>query len=163
MTAGAALSDIAEALSRFTAPSWRMEMLDLGSDRTLIRDCYNANPQSMQAALEVLVERQNGPSLAVIANMQELGSNSEALHEDLGKQAANLGISRIVFVGGFGTFFERGFVSAGGNARNIIVSPNKKAAWEAIKPELKKFTTILVKGSRRMEMETLAEQILEEN
>ncbi len=163
MTAGAALSDIAEALSGFTAPRWRMEMLDLGSDRTLIRDCYNANPQSMKAALEVLVERQNGPSLAVIANMQELGSNSEALHEDLGKQAANLGISRIVFVGGFGTFFERGFVSAGGNARNIIVSPNKKAAWEAIKPELKKFTTILVKGSRRMEMETLADQILEEN
>ncbi len=163
VAAGAELSDVAEALASFTAPKWRMEILDLGSERTLIRDCYNANPQSMKAALEVLLERNNGPTLAVIANMAELGNKTEALHEDLGIQASKMPISRFVFVGGFGRFFRKGFVSAGGDEANIVVVPDKKAAWDVIRSELKNFSAILVKGSRRMEMETLADQILEAN
>ena len=161
--AGATLNDVVRALSALTALNWRMEMLKLGKDRTLIRDCYNANPQSMKAALEVLAGQQNGPALAVIANMAELGSDAEALHEDLGKQAAKMRISRFVFVGAFGSFFKRGFVSAGGDAQKTTVVPDKKAAWDAIRPELKAFGTILIKGSRMMKMETLADQILEEN
>jgi len=161
--AGATLNDVARALSEFTALNWRMEMLNLGKDRTLIRDCYNANPQSMKAALEVLSGHRNGPTLAVIANMAELGSDAEALHEDLGKQAADMKISRVVFVGDFGRFFRTGFVSAGGDARKVTVVPDKKIAWDEIRSELKLFGTILVKGSRMMEMETLADRILEEN
>jgi len=163
VSAGAALPDVAEALSTFTAPKWRMEILNLGSERTLIRDCYNANPLSMKAALDVLLERNNGPTLAVIANMAELGSKAEALHEDLGKQAGEMRMSKFVFIGDFGRFFKKGFVSAGGDVRNMIVVPDKKAAWDVIRPELKNFSAILVKGSRRMEMETLVDQILEEN
>ncbi len=161
--AGATLSDVAEALSAFTAPGWRMEMINLDANRTLIRDCYNANPQSMKAALEVLSGQRNGPTLAVIANMAELGSDAEGLHEDLGRQAAKMRINKVIFVGDFGRFFGRGFISAGGDAQKMIVVPDKGAAWDAIRPELKAFGTILVKGSRTMEMETLADQILEEN
>ena len=163
VSAGAALTDVAEGLITFTAPKWRMEILNLGSERILIRDCYNANPLSMKAALEVLLERNNGHTLAVIANMAELGSKAEALHEDLGKQAGEMRISKFVFIGDFGRFFKKGFVSAGGDVRNMIVVPDKKAAWDVIRPELKNFSAILVKGSRRMEMETLVDQILEEN
>ena len=161
--AGATLSDVAWALSAFTPLNWRMEMLNLGKDRTLIRDCYNANPQSMKAALEVLAGQQNGPTLAVIGNMAELGAEAEALHEDLGRQVAKMGISRFVFVGAFGGFFERGFASAGGEAQKMTVVPDKEAAWNAIRPELKAFSTILIKGSRMMKMETLADRILEED
>jgi UDP-N-acetylmuramoyl-tripeptide--D-alanyl-D-alanine ligase len=162
-SAGATLDDVALALSAFTPLNWRMEMLDLGEDRTLIRDCYNANPQSMKAALEVLAEKQSGPTLALIGNMAELGAHAEALHEDLGRQVAKMAISRFVFVGAFGSSFERGFVSAGGEEQKMIVVPDKEAAWQAIRPELKTFRAILVKGSRMMKMETLADRILEEN
>jgi UDP-N-acetylmuramoyl-tripeptide--D-alanyl-D-alanine ligase len=161
--AGATLDDVAEALGAFTALSWRMEMVSLGEDRTLIRDCYNANPQSMQAALEVLAGQENGPTLAVIGNMAELGADAERLHEDLGKQVAKMRIDKFVFVGAFGTFFERGFVSAGGEEQNMTVVPDKEAAWDAIRPELSAFRAILIKGSRMMKMETLADRILEEN
>ena len=161
--AGATLNDVARALSAFTPLHWRMETLNLGKDRTLIRDCYNANPQSMKAALEVLAGQENGPTLAVIGNMAELGNDAEALHEDLGREVAKMRISRFVFVGAFGRFFERGFVSAGGEEQKMTVVPDKEAAWDAIRTELKKFSAILIKGSRMMKMETLADRILEEN
>jgi UDP-N-acetylmuramoyl-tripeptide--D-alanyl-D-alanine ligase len=161
--AGATLNDVARALSAFTALNWRMETLNLGKDRTLIRDCYNANPQSMKAALEVLEGQENGPTLAIIGNMAELGNDAEALHEDLGKQAATMRISRFVFVGALGRFFERGFLSVSGEAQKVAVVPDKEAAWNAIQPELKTFRAILIKGSRTMKMETLANRILEEN
>jgi len=163
IAAGATLTDVAQALGGFVPPSWRMEILNLGAKRTLIRDCYNANPQSMKAALEVLAGQKNGPTLALIASMLELGSSAEELHEDLGKQAAGMGISRFVFVGDFGRSFVRGYESAGGDIRSLTVVPDKETAWDVIRPELRTFGTILVKGSRVMEMETLADQIMEEN
>ncbi len=54
---GISLTDVAEVLGAFMPPEWRMEILPLSGNRALIRDCYNANPQSVRAALEVLAAR----------------------------------------------------------------------------------------------------------
>jgi UDP-N-acetylmuramoyl-tripeptide--D-alanyl-D-alanine ligase len=162
--AGVGLSDVSRSLSRFSSPAWRMEILSLRGNRTLIRDCYNANPQSMRAALEVLARRGTGSrTLAILADMAELGDQSARLHQEVGKEAARLGIDRLIFVGAQGRFFADGYISAGGDANAVTVAADKESAWNVIGPDLNNFGSILVKGSRLMKMETVADRILEEN
>jgi UDP-N-acetylmuramoyl-tripeptide--D-alanyl-D-alanine ligase len=160
---GTKLPDVAEALAGFTPPTWRMEVVQLSGDRTLLRDCYNANPLSVGVALEVLASKRQRPKLALLADMMELGDRSAQLHEEIGREAARLGIDRLVHVGAFGDAVARGFVAAGGDADAVTVAPNKEIAWEAIAPTVKSFGTVLVKGSRVMRMEFLANLISEEN
>ncbi|HMK35551.1 MAG TPA: UDP-N-acetylmuramoyl-tripeptide--D-alanyl-D-alanine ligase [Desulfomonilaceae bacterium] len=161
---GIPLKEIAETLSGFVPPAWRMEMLPLPKDRVLIRDCYNANPQSVRAALEVLASRVRGSrTLAILADMMELGDSSANLHRQIGKDAAELNVNHVIFVGQFGTFFAEGYLSAGGDAGSVTLVPDKEAAWDAIASHVESYGTILVKGSRLMKMETLANLILGEN
>jgi UDP-N-acetylmuramoyl-tripeptide--D-alanyl-D-alanine ligase len=160
---GVTLTDVAEVLGEFVSPEWRMEILPLSGNRALIRDCYNANPQSVRAALEVLAAREaSSRTLAILADMMELGDKSEELHERVGMDAAELGINKVVFVGRFGRSFADGYVSAGGDAGSVTVVPDKEDAWDQIDSVLNGFGTILVKGSRLMKMETIANRILEE-
>lgn len=164
LAAGAEMDDVAEGLNEFLPPALRMEILPLHEHRTLIRDCYNANPQSMQAALEVLASTGGGETtLAVLADMMELGDRADELHAEVGRQAARLGISRLVFVGNYGSSFCNGFISAGGDAGAVTLCPDKEAAWSLIKPSLEGFGAILVKGSRATKMELISDRILEEN
>jgi len=164
MAVGTSLYDVAEALSELAPPIWRMEVLPLPGHRTLIRDCYNANPQSVKAALEVLARKsQSAPTLAILGDMAELGKQAEELHQAVGHEAARLGISRLIFIGNHGRSFSRGFVSGGGDQRSLTLAPDKESAWELIANDITGFTTILVKGSRVMKMELIADRILEEN
>lgn len=160
---GVNIRDAVEALGSFTPPAWRMEILHLNGDRTLIRDCYNANPQSVKAGLEVLADSNNGPKLAVLADMAELGDQSPTLHREMGAEAARLGIDRLVFVGASGRFFAEGFAAGGGNGKSVTLASDKDEAWRVIGPEVRRFGAILVKGSRVMRMELLADRIVEEN
>ncbi|MBI5569241.1 MAG: UDP-N-acetylmuramoyl-tripeptide--D-alanyl-D-alanine ligase [Desulfomonile tiedjei] len=163
MAVGATIEEVGEALDRFTAPRWRMEVLGLSGNRKLIRDCYNANPLSVKAALEVLAKAGTGARLAVLADMAELGARSEALHREIGKEAARLGIERLIYVGSFGRAVHEGFVAGGGNERAVTLAEDKDTAWHAIAPVVRDFDAILVKGSRMMRMEILADRIVEEN
>jgi len=92
-----------------------------------------------------------------------LGEHAEELHEETGRRAAELGINRVVFVGKFGKAFCKGFVSAGGDVRSVVPAPDKDSAWDLIRSDLNGFDIILVKGSRAMRMEVMADRILEEN
>ena len=164
MAAGVSLDDAVQGLNDFVPPTWRMERLPLGDNRVLIRDCYNANPQSMKAALEVLAH--SGGShmkLALLADMKELGDRAAELHEELGQEAAIRGIDRVLFVGGYGPSVADGFIAAGGNPESITCVQDKESAWDAVKADINQYGAILVKGSRAMRMETLAQAVLEEN
>jgi UDP-N-acetylmuramoyl-tripeptide--D-alanyl-D-alanine ligase len=160
---GIPLSQTADALSEFAPPAWRLETLALTGARLLIRDCYNANPQSMAAALEVLAGYgKTAPTLAVLADMMELGELSAELHGEIGALAAKLGITKSVFLGRFCHAFAEGFQKAGGAKEAVSCFPDKDQAWEYIHPLLNNFGIILVKGSRFMKMEILADRILGE-
>jgi UDP-N-acetylmuramoyl-tripeptide--D-alanyl-D-alanine ligase len=163
LSVGATLDQVSGALEEFQPLSGRMEVLDLSGNRILIRDCYNANPQSVKAALEVLVQTAVGRgALAILADMKELGVQSEELHAQMGREAARLGIERVVFVGDCGRAFSGGFTSEGGDPRALTTAPDKEAAWSAVASDLRSFGAILVKGSRAMKMETIVDRILEE-
>ncbi len=161
---GIQLESVEEGLRRFKAPPWRMEAVRLLDGRTLIQDCYNANPQSMEAALRALKDYGGGlPTMAVLADMMELGSEAARHHEEIGRMCAELGVSHCVFVGSFRESFAKGFLAAGGKATAVDIATDQESAWEAIKDKVDRFKTILVKGSRRMKMELFADKVRGEN
>jgi UDP-N-acetylmuramoyl-tripeptide--D-alanyl-D-alanine ligase len=163
MSIGVGLKDVVDGLAEFTAPSMRMELLPLPGQRLLLRDCYNSNPQSASAALTVLAERGQGRrTLAALADMLELGENSPALHAEVGKTAGRLGIDRVIFTGAFGPPFREGFVSAGGSPDAVTCAPDRDSAWEIIQREWRDYYAVLVKGSRSMKMETIADRLTRE-
>lgn len=95
------LNEIATALSTFTSMSkWRMEMSEIGGI-TIINDSYNANPESMEAALKttaLLAQERGGRSFAFLGTMHELGESSDEMHRNIGRIAGNLGIDYLIAV-----------------------------------------------------------------
>ncbi len=160
---GVTLDNVAHGLDSFTALPWRMEIIPLPGDRSLIVDCYNANPQSMSAALKTLAGLGAGKkTLAILADMKELGEHAKRLHEDLGREAGQLEIDRLVYVGDYGEAVANGYKEALGDFADVTCRANKDEAWEAIEGALGEFGAILVKGSRATKMETIADRISEE-
>ena len=100
--------------------------------------------------------------MAILGDMFELGAAAESFHEQIGGLAAKLGINRVVFMGSQARAYRRGYLGAGGAGRAVTVVNDNEEAWQAIRKELELYGAILVKGSRKMKMETLADRIAEE-
>jgi UDP-N-acetylmuramoyl-tripeptide--D-alanyl-D-alanine ligase len=129
----------------------RFRVLRIG-DIEVIDDAYNANPVSMAAALQGLVDRPgNGARIAVLGDMLELGPESPRLHREVGQVAARLGISRVVAMGERAADIVAGVREAGGEHAEII--PDCEAIAHAIRSVTAPGDVVLVKGSRGMRME----------
>ncbi len=160
---GATLNDVRIGLENFDAPSWRMETVKLHGGRILFKDYYNANPQSMKAALETLSESGTDcKKIAILGDMMELGSLSDQLHAETGKCAASLKIDRVVFIGRSSEAFAKGFHELNGISSGLTLFSDKETAWKTIRDEIGAYDRILVKASRSMKMEQIADRILEE-
>jgi UDP-N-acetylmuramoyl-tripeptide--D-alanyl-D-alanine ligase len=149
-------ADIAAALSTHQNMSrWRMELTDLDG-LTLINDSYNANPESMSAALRtlaLLTQERGGNSWAFIAKMHELGGESEALHRKIGQLAGELGIDHLVVIG------ERSYISDDISTDTAIhFYPDQNSAAELLN-RLDSGDVVLVKASRAEHLEVIAEII----
>ncbi len=98
---GMAAGEIARSLNAAKPRSrWRMEVTERSDGVTVVNDAYNANPESMAAALRALASmRSAGRAIAVVGEMRELGEDSEAEHEKIGVLAADLGIDDVISVG----------------------------------------------------------------
>jgi UDP-N-acetylmuramoyl-tripeptide--D-alanyl-D-alanine ligase len=141
----------ARGLAAMPQPRMRNEWLRIGSIGVLA-DCYNANPPSMRAALDLLAELPaGGDKVAVIGTMRELGGHADRLHRELAAHAAALlgrGIDRVVATGDFVAAFR----AIGGNGQ-LVLEEDPVAAYEAFRPSLRGGETILLKGSRGVELE----------
>ena len=150
---GAALGARNVTLSR-----WRGEEIPLPDGGLLINDSYNANPPSMSAALAHLVERAGARrTVAVLGDMAELGPQAPAFHEDVGRRAAELGIDALFAVGSLAEHYVRGARGVG-----IVWSSEGRdlePLLEALRAELEPGDCVLVKGSRAMGLETVAEAL----
>lgn len=119
---------------------------------TLIDDCYNANPNSLRAALKSLASLP-GRHVAVLGDMLELGEASDALHRELGVFAAQSGIDSLVCCGDKATHLFDGYLSAGGKGPRCF---SEKDELIAALPELiKKDDAVLVKASHGMKFEEI--------
>ena len=144
--AGAALAACAQALARFAAVRGRLQVKTGLRGATLVDDTYNANPDSVRAAIDVLA-RAPGRKLLVLGDMGETGAQGAAFHEEVGAYARASGIDRLYALGELAGSAARAF---GAGARHY---PRIEELLADVGNELGPQTTLLVKGSRFMQME----------
>jgi UDP-N-acetylmuramoyl-tripeptide--D-alanyl-D-alanine ligase len=162
LAAGMVPADVAAALSGATARSrWRMEVDRRADGVTVVNDAYNANPESMRAALAALTGMPAARRIAVLGAMGELGPGAPAEHERLGRDAAAAGVDLIVAVGADAVGIAEGAVAAGRRAREESVHvPDRAAARELLAEVLRPGDVVLVKASRAYGLELLAADLL---
>ncbi|MFD7320521.1 UDP-N-acetylmuramoyl-tripeptide--D-alanyl-D-alanine ligase [Streptomyces sp. NPDC059875] len=163
--AGLSVADVAGLLSAATPQSrWRMEVTMRTDGVTIVNDAYNANPDSMRSSLESLATMARGHdqrAIAVLGRMNELGSESRTAHEGIGRIAARLDLDRIVFVGGEeAQWMQQAAIGAGASAVHL---PDQDTALQLLAETLRRGDVVLVKASRGVQLQQLAERLLESN
>lgn len=150
---------IAQGLSRFRPAAMRSQVF-ISHGVTVINDCYNANPASMKAAVQLLAQRGAGrKKIAVLGDMLELGLNAVPLHEEVGMFVAQQGIDQLVACGTLGRSLAEGAAQAGLDRRNIVLTPDAAVAATAVKAIAKPGAVVLVKASRGMKLEQVAQAL----
>jgi UDP-N-acetylmuramoyl-tripeptide--D-alanyl-D-alanine ligase len=155
---GMPVSEIAERLSQAQPRSrWRMEVTARPDGITVLNDAYNANPESVAAALDtVAVMARGGRAFAVLGPMNELGEQSAARHEAAGRQAARAGLAGLIVVGEDAAPMLAGAKAAGGWDGELIAAADAGEALEALRSRLAPGDVVLVKASRSAGLERVA-------
>ena len=148
---------IARGCARFVPTKMRMNVINQGGV-LILDDAYNANPQSMRAALEVLVQSDKAYKVAILGDMFELGVLGPTLHRGIGEYAGKLGIDCLIAVGEL----ARDIYEAARNAKipDVFHFKTKEEAKNVLAVVAKPGTAILVKASRGMEFEDLVKEII---
>jgi UDP-N-acetylmuramoyl-tripeptide--D-alanyl-D-alanine ligase len=162
LAAGMRPADVAGALSTATARSrWRMEVDRRADGVVVVNDAYNANPESMRAALAALTGLPATRRVAVLGAMGELGPDAAAEHDRLGRDAAAAGVDLIIAVGPDAVGIAEGAAAAGHRAGEESVHVPDRAAARALLTEvLRPGDVVLVKASRAYGLELLAADLL---
>jgi len=142
--AGIPLEAIGAGLAVFQPYTGRLQVKKTVAGATLIDDSYNANPDSVRAAIDVLVSCP-GPTALVLGDMGEVGEQGPEFHAEVGKYAKEKGIDALL---AFGSASNASVVAFGSGARHF-------EDWNDISSNLIDMKTILVKGSRFMRMERI--------
>lgn len=151
---------IENVLRNFEPPSLRMELINLKHNVKLLNDSYNANPQSMRAAINTLSEFPGeNRKLLIIGDMLEQGSYSHSLHRALGKFIASHRIDLLFTLGKEAEIAAWSAGKVGMAKKNIFAFQRKTRLLDKLLEILKPNDMILIKGSRALRMETLADQL----
>lgn len=155
---GLSREEIVRGAAAYTPSGSRMRVVRLPQDRILLDDCYNANPQSVTAALEVLAKTACERRVAVLGDMGELGELTGQAHYNVGALAAMLGID---FVAAIGEKAARIADGASDNGGEVYHFATKEEALAELHQQLQSGTAMLVKASHAMHFDVLVEQLLE--
>lgn len=150
--------EIASGILHFAPTKMRMNILNRGDDITILNDTYNANPQSMRAAVEVLSNANGADKVAVLGDMFELGPLAPALHAGIGEYLGKAGIGCLVAVGELAKHIYTAAKEAG--VPQCFYCETKEQAKPVLEGLVGPHATILVKASRGMELEELVEYLL---
>jgi UDP-N-acetylmuramoyl-tripeptide--D-alanyl-D-alanine ligase len=161
---GMPVAEIATALSEAgTLSRWRMEVTERPDGVTVVNDAYNANPDSMRAALRALAAMGRGHrTWAVLGEMAELGGESLAEHDAVGRLAVRLNVSKLVAVGGPGAaWLQMGAYNEGSWGEESVHVSDAEAAIDLLRSELRPGDVVLVKASRSAGLERVAAALLD--
>jgi UDP-N-acetylmuramoyl-tripeptide--D-alanyl-D-alanine ligase len=153
---GVPMAEAAKRLGKFTVSN----KLTGKNGMKVIDDTYNANPDSVRAALDMLETVRGIRKIAVLGDMNELGAKSAAYHREIGACAAGKGLDLLIAVGEKAAGIAEGAKEAKPSLE-VLHFETKEGAWDEMKGILTAGDVILVKGSRGMAMETLVKRILE--
>ncbi|MFI7273451.1 UDP-N-acetylmuramoyl-tripeptide--D-alanyl-D-alanine ligase [Streptomyces sp. NPDC049879] len=167
---GMSAEAIAETLSAAGPLSrWRMEVTERPDGVTVVNDAYNANPESMRAALRTLaamggaVKDRGGRTWAVLGPMAELGDDAFAEHDAVGRLAVRLNVSKLVSVGGReAAWLDMGAKNEGSWGEESVHVSDARAAVELLRAELRPGDVVLVKASRSAALEQVALGLLDD-
>ncbi|HVM26531.1 MAG TPA: UDP-N-acetylmuramoyl-tripeptide--D-alanyl-D-alanine ligase [Mycobacteriales bacterium] len=147
------------------ASRWRMEVVERPDGVTVVNDAYNANPDSMRAALKTLAVLSRGKTRrtwAVLGHMAELGDSEREAHMDLGRFVVRLDVSRLVVVGPDAGGIHAGAVLEGSWGEESAHVDDVEEAVRLLRAELWPGDVVLVKGSRSAGLERVADALLAE-
>ncbi len=150
---GISNKDISVGLEKYVGVAGRLRLIDLPGNIRLYDDSYNANPDSMKAALTVFSGLE-GLKFFIMGDMGELGGDSSELHKDIGGFAKEIGVDRLFGFGEAVAFSVEGF---GGKSNQYF---SKKDLLQDLIMVLQPGVNILVKGSRSCRLETLVSDIV---
>lgn len=157
---GLTQKQLAAGISKVSAVSGRNRLIQL-PHYTLIDDCYNANPVSMKAAIDLLQMADTGKT-AILGDMFELGAASDALHAGVGAYAAEAGIDRIYCVGDNARLMYQAAAAAAGANQTVVHFADRQQLEEALQAGRDTMIpwgdTILLKASHGMQFEKLINQ-----
>ena len=155
---GLTQEQIIQGLLHFAPTKMRMNIMHRGDDITILNDTYNANPQSMRAAVDVLAKYHNTHRVAVLGDMLELGALAPALHEGVGEFLGRSGVECLVAVGELAVHIYEAAKAAMVN--EIYYCPTKEEAKAVLAQVAQPHSTILVKASRGMAFEELVDELV---
>jgi len=153
-------TNIANALSCFAPGGHRLRNVEISGNVTVIDDCYNANPLSMLAGLQVLARQKRGrQAVAVLGDMMELGDLEKEAHLQVGREAARLA-DRLITVGSRARWYAEGAIQADMPPHRIDIFEQNGQVISFIKQYLNTEAAILIKGSRSMQMEEIVTALI---
>jgi UDP-N-acetylmuramoyl-tripeptide--D-alanyl-D-alanine ligase len=159
--AGVSLKGAADGLARAEGSAWRMELHDVGR-RRILNDAYNANPDSMAAALKALVAMSRGrPSWAVLGPMAELGEETTTAHDRVGRLAVRLGVTHLVTVGEDARAVHEAARLEGMFGGEAVFAASIDDAIDVLRARMEPDAVVLVKASRAAGLERLARALEE--
>jgi len=150
--------EIEDGIARFVPTRMRMNVIQREGEITILDDSYNANPQSMRAAISVLADTHSSWKVAILGDMFELGPYAPALHAGVGDYLGKRGIDCLVAVGKLSEHMAQGAREAG--VPMVYSCADKEAAKVVLPQVVRPDSTILVKASRGMALEELTAQLL---
>lgn len=160
---GADADDIRQGLESAEPSAMRFTVLRFRDGVRIVNDAYNANPVSMQAALDsIALVAGKSRRAAVLGDMLELGGESVEAHRLLGRAAAAAGLDLLAAVGSFAVSVAEGAVAAGMKEGSVHALPDSRAAAEIVKKWIGPDDLVLLKGSRGVKLEDVLSRLKED-
>lgn len=150
--------DIARGIAQYRTVGDRARVIHV-RDMTVVSDCYNANPNSCQAAVDSLMQLQGGRRVCILGDMLELGPRSEELHRGVGDYAARTGIDLVVGCGPLSRAVASGARDAGGN---VLYFEDKAQLMASLEDFVRPGDCVLVKASHSMAFEEVVERLTDQ-
>ena len=151
---GLSVEEIKEGIEALVPVSGRNNLIETES-LLIIDDCYNANPVSMKASLDVLATA-DSRKVAILGDMFELGVNEKELHFNVGKHAAEKGVDLVICIGGLSEHTAKGAV---GSEAKVVHFRTKAEFLSVVEEWVRAGDTILVKASHGMEFPEIVERL----
>jgi UDP-N-acetylmuramoyl-tripeptide--D-alanyl-D-alanine ligase len=151
---GLSYHEMAEGIKQLQFTSMRLDIVRI-KDITIIDDSYNASPDSMKAAVEVLANMNGSRKIAVLGTMKELGSESYMLHTEVGQHARKNNIDMLLLVGEYSPAYMEGF----NNTEKALVFSDNQQVLDYLLSVLKSKDVVLVKASRSMKFEAIVNNL----
>jgi UDP-N-acetylmuramoyl-tripeptide--D-alanyl-D-alanine ligase len=140
----------------------RLQLQELAGEISLLNDAYNANPNSMRAALETTATlTPRGRRVAVLGDMRELGKSSERYHKEIGEFAAKCRLDLLGCVGQEAEFIAESAERAGMPTGAIVRFKDAAAAADQVPRWLREGDLVLLKASRSIHLELVAQAVIE--